>query len=88
MRLISFDRKAFDEYQAWIILDKKIALKIGQQIEDILKNPFTGLGKPEALKGNFKGYWSRRITNEHRLIYKVTEQGIIIVSCNSHYGDK
>jgi len=88
MRLISFDRNAFDEYQAWIILDKKIALKIGEQIQDILRNPFTGLGQPEALKGNFKGYWSRRITSEHRLIYKVTEQSIIIVSCNSHYGDK
>ncbi len=88
MRLISFDKKAFNEYQNLIIVDKKMALKISEQIEDILRNPFTGLGKPEALKGNFKGFWSRRITQEHRLIYKVTDLSIIIISCNSHYGDK
>lgn len=88
MRILSFRFEAFEEYQEWIKTDKKIALKIGTLIQDILKNPFTGLGKPEHLKGNFKGYWSRRISDEHRLIYKITDESIIIFACKLHYNDK
>jgi len=54
-------------------------------IKDILRDPFKGIGKPEALKADFKGYWSRRINDEHRLIYKITNESIIIISCYSHY---
>ena len=68
---ISFSPKAFTEYQNWIKNDKKISLRIGDLIKDILRNPFTGIRKPERLKYEFKGYWSRRINDEHRLIYKV-----------------
>ena len=68
MRILSFRPEAFQEYQEWIRTDKKIALKIGTLIQDVLKNPFTGIGKPELLKGNLRGYWSRRISEEHRLI--------------------
>lgn len=85
MRNIEFVPKAFKEYQDWIETDRKTALRIGDLIKVILRTPFEGLGKPEALKHQFKGYWSRRIDQEHRLIYKVTEESIVIFSCNSHY---
>jgi toxin YoeB len=85
MRLITFEKNAFEEYQEWIEIDRKLAIRIGQIIKDILRDPFKGIGKPEALKGDFKGYWSRRINDEHRLIYKVTTDSIIIISCYSHY---
>jgi toxin YoeB len=84
MRNIEFVPDAFREYREWIETDRKTALKIGDLIKDILRNPFEGLGKPEALKHQFKGYWSRRINQEHRLIYKVTETAIVIISCFSH----
>ncbi|HKG69909.1 MAG TPA: Txe/YoeB family addiction module toxin [Segetibacter sp.] len=88
MRLIIFEFNAFKQYQEWIKTDKKISLRISSLILEIAKSPFTGRGKPELLKGDFKGYWSRRIDNEHRLIYKVTEDSIIIALCYSHYNDK
>jgi toxin YoeB len=85
MRNIEFVPKAFKEYQEWIQTDRKTALRIGDLIKDILRSPFEGIGKPEALKHQFKGTWSRRIDHEHRLIYIVTENSIIIISCYSHY---
>ncbi|NCC74394.1 MAG: Txe/YoeB family addiction module toxin [Sphingobacteriia bacterium] len=85
MRNIEFVPEAFKEYQEWVETDRKTALRIGDLIRDILKNPFEGIGKPEALKHQFKGFWIRRITREHRLIYKVTDTSILIISCNSHY---
>jgi len=54
-------------------------------ISETAKNPFDGIGKPEPLKGDFQGYWSRRINDEHRLVYKVTEKEIIIAACKYHY---
>ena len=85
MRKIEFVPKAFNEYQEWIKTDIKVALKIGDLVRDTLRNPFEGIGKPEALKHQFQGYWSRRINQEHRLIYKVTETTIVVISCSSHY---
>lgn len=85
MRNIEFIPAAFREYQEWIEKDIRIAFKIGDLIKDIIRNPFDGIGKPEALKYQFQGYWSRRIDPEHRLIYKVTESSVVIISCNSHY---
>lgn len=85
MRNIEFVPEAFAEYQKWIETDRRMALRIGDLIRDILRNPFKGLGKPEALKHQFKGYWSRRIDRQHRLIYKVTQNSLLIVSCYSHY---
>lgn len=84
MKNVEFVPAAFKEYQEWIEIDRKCALKIGDFIRDILRNPYEGIGKPEALKHQFKGYWSRRIDHEHRLIYKVTETSIVIFSCYSH----
>lgn len=85
MRDILFVPKAFKEYQEWIEKDRKIALKIGDLIRDILRSPFEGIGKPEALKHKYKGYWSRRIDHEHRLIYQINDEAVIIFSCYSHY---
>jgi toxin YoeB len=85
MRNIEFVPKAFEEYQYWIETDRKTALRIGDLIRDILRDPFAGLGKPEPLKYQFKGFWSRRIDQEHRLIYKITETSIVIFSCYYHY---
>jgi toxin YoeB len=86
MRNITFERKAFDQFNDWAQEDRKIYAKIVELIDDILRSPFSGLGKPEALKYALKGYWSRRITDEHRLVYKVTDSQIIILSCKFHYG--
>lgn len=67
--------------------DKKLAYKVWDLVLDILKTPFSGIGKPEALKGDMSGYWSRRINQKHRLIYKVTETTVFLVSCYGHYDD-
>lgn len=85
MRTIEFVPKAFKEYQDWVQKDRKTALRISDLIFDILRTPFDGLGKPEPLKHQFKGYWSRRIDQEHRLIYMVTDESVVIISCYSHY---
>jgi len=85
MRNIEFVPGAFEEYKEWVERDRKTALRIGDLVRDVLRNPFEGIGKPEALKHQFKGYWSRRINHEHRLIYKVSDTSIIIISCYSHY---
>ena len=82
---VEFVPKAFKEYQEWVEIDRRTALRIGDLIKGILRSPFEGIGKPEALKHQFKGFWSRRIDQEHRLIYKVTENSIVIISCYSHY---
>lgn len=84
-RKIVFEQSAFDDFNEWVSLDKKIYQKIVKLLKDINRSPFTGIGKPEALKYDMTGYWSRRITNEHRLIYKVTEQEIIVTACKYHY---
>lgn len=85
MRNIEFVPKAFKEYQDWIATDRKMALRIGDLIKDILRSPFEGIGKPEPLKYEFKGAWSRRIDQEHRLVYLVNDESIVIISCYSHY---
>ncbi len=87
MKNITFAPEAFDQFNDWAAQDKKIHRKIINLINDILRQPFTGLGKPEPLKHELSGYWSRRITDEHRLVYGVTETEIIILSCRFHYDD-
>lgn len=84
-RGLAFEDKAFDELTTWIRHDRKIALKIMELVEAIKRDPFEGIGKPEPLKHNRKGYWSRRITQEHRLVYLVTDDNVIIASCMGHY---
>ncbi|MEA2050052.1 MAG: Txe/YoeB family addiction module toxin [Campylobacterota bacterium] len=83
--IISFVQRSWDEYNNWQKDDKKVFNKIQRLIKDTLRDPFGGIGKPEPLKNNLKGYWSKRITDEHRLIYKVEENQLIIISCKYHY---
>ncbi|NEQ99661.1 MAG: Txe/YoeB family addiction module toxin [Cyanothece sp. SIO2G6] len=87
MRNITFTPDAFDDFTIWAKQDRKIYQKIVSLINDTLRQPFTGLGKPESLKHELSGCWSRCITDEHRLVYKVTDTEIIIVSCRFHYGN-
>ena len=77
--------QAFNDYNDWIKLDKKIHAKIVELIKEIQRDPFVGKGKPELLKHQLSGLWSRRITEEHRLIYKVLENEVVIISCRFHY---
>ena len=83
--MISFENDAFTEYCRWEKDDKNIYKKINSLIIEIMRDPFKGAGKPEPLKHGWAGHWSRRITEEHRLIYKVTNDQIIISSCKGHY---
>ncbi|MEY2913140.1 MAG: hypothetical protein RLZZ184_2449 [Cyanobacteriota bacterium] len=69
----------------WGKEDKKVFKKILELIKDIQREPFSGIGKPEPLKYELQGYWSRRITDEHRLVYKIEEDLLIILSCKYHY---
>jgi toxin YoeB len=85
MRAVKFDPQAFKEYLDWRTENANIFDRINQLIMDTAREPFKGIGKPEPLKGNFRGYWSRRITAEHRLIYRVENDTIFIVKCHGHY---
>ena len=82
---ISFTPEGWEDYLYWQKIDKKIVKKINELIKEIKRHPFEGLGKPEALKFDFSGCYSRRINQEHRLIYMVEENEIIIISCRYHY---
>ena len=84
MKLI-FSNQAWDDYLYWQQIDKQIVKKINQLIKDIKRDPFNGLGKPEPLKHELSGFWSRRITDEHRLVYEVYENVIGLASCRFHY---
>ena len=85
MKKVAFEEKAFEDFTNWATQDKKLYTKIIALIKDIKRSPFLGLGKPEPLKHELSGYWSRRINDEHRLVYKVTDTMIIIASCKYHY---
>jgi len=82
---LEFDLSAFEDLAWWIQQDRNKALRIVNLIKDVQRDPFKGIGKPEPLKHEFKGCWSRRIDQEHRLIYQVTEDKIRILACRYHY---
>ena len=84
MRL-TFTSSAWEDYLWFQDYDRKLLKRINLLIKDILRTPFEGIGKPEPLKADFKGYWSRRITDEHRLIYFATTTEVMIVGCRFHY---
>jgi toxin YoeB len=79
------DQNAWDDYVWWQTQDRKLLRRINLLIQDIARNGNDGIGKPEPLKHGFRGYWSRRITDEHRLVYKVVEDEIRIAQCRYHY---
>ena len=85
--IVGFADKAWEDYQYWVHNDKKILKRINLLLQDIKRNPedAEGLGKPERLKENFQGYFSRRITAEHKLVYKIIDNIIIVAQCKYHY---
>lgn len=85
MRKVIFEKDALSDFEEWSSLGNKTYNKIIDLVNNIIDTPFSGKGKPEPLKYELKGYWSRRISKEHRLVYKVTEKEIIIISCKYHY---
>ena len=84
MKIVFVD-ESWEDYLYWQKTDKSKLKKINELIKDINRNPFDGLGKPEALKHKYAGFWSRRIDHEHRLIYRVVEDEIQVVKCRFHY---
>jgi toxin YoeB len=84
---LTFTPSAWDDYQWFVQHDRKLVKRINQLIQDILRSPFEGIGKPEPLKGDLSGYWSRRINDEHRLIYTVKAEDVLFIACRYHYGD-
>ncbi|MFZ1750843.1 MAG: Txe/YoeB family addiction module toxin [Saprospiraceae bacterium] len=83
--MLMWHTSSWEDYLYWQENDRDIVKKINSLLKDTLRNPFSGLGKPEPLVGNYKGFWSRRINQEHRLIYKIEDQRIIVASCRFHY---
>jgi toxin YoeB len=83
--LLVFDRNALEDLRYWVDKDRKKALKILDLIEVSLKTPFEGIGKPEPLRFELAGCWSRRIDQEHRLVYRVDKSAITVLACRYHY---
>ncbi|MEO5861591.1 MAG: Txe/YoeB family addiction module toxin [Burkholderiales bacterium] len=86
--MISWTDDARDDYLYWQQTDKQMLKRINLLIKETQREPHAGIGKPEALKFGVSGYWSRRINDEHRLVYNVDETGLIILQCRYHYGNK
>lgn len=86
-RMISFVPEAWEQYLYWQTQDKRTLKRINALLKEIVRTPFTGIGKPEALKENLSGYWSRRIDDTHRLVYAVSDDSIIVIACRFHYDD-
>ena len=82
---VLFRPKAWEQFLFWLDTDKAMARKVNALIKECQRNPFEGTGKPEPLKGDLAGFWSRRIDREHRLVYRVTKDALEIVACRYHY---
>ncbi len=86
---LAFTEDAWTDFLYWQETDRKTLVRINDLLRDTLRNPFSGIGKPEPLKGSLKGFWSRRINQEHRLVYRVTErdtdQVLVVAQCRYHY---
>jgi toxin YoeB len=88
---VLFTEDAWEDYRSWTDSDARTLARLNMLIEDVRRNKFAGLGKPEPLKGDLTGWWSRRITGEHRLVYRIVgkpgvDQRVEIVACRYHYG--
>ena len=84
MKLV-FSERAWDDYLYWQASDAKILIRLNGLIRECKRTPFAGTGKPEPLRGQLSGWWSRRLTQEHRLVYRAAEDGILIAQCRFHY---
>ena len=84
----SWSDLAWEDYLYWQVQDKKTLKRINLLIQDIDRNENSGIGKPEALKGNLQGYWSRRIDEKNRLVYRISNNSIEILQCRTHYREK
>ncbi|CAO95816.1 Txe/YoeB family addiction module toxin [Erwinia tasmaniensis] len=82
---LTWSAEAWEDYLNWQEADKRTVKKINELIKDTSRIPFEGKGKPEPLKHNLAGFWSRRITSEHRLVYAVSDDSLLIASCRYHY---
>ncbi len=82
---IIFTKNSWEDYISWQSEDKKMLKKINELLKDIQRTPFEGKGKPEPLKYDLAGFWSRRIDREHRLVYQVSKNEILVYSCRFHY---
>ena len=82
---IIFSEAAWEDYLYWQKTDKKLLNRTNELIKAIMRTPFEGIGKPEPLKHGLAGYWSRRINDEHRLVYKVQDDSLLIAQCRYHY---
>jgi toxin YoeB len=86
MRRFIFEESVLDDFSLWAVYDKRVFQKILKLLKEISRSPFEGFGKPEQLKYGKSGCWSRRINEEHRLVYKINDEGnILIISCRGHY---
>ncbi|MDQ1008158.1 toxin YoeB [Streptomyces sp. V4I23] len=85
MRKLVLHPQGWEDMQHWAFTDKRIFRRLVKVIDDTLRNPFEGIGKPEPLKGDLSGFWSRRIDGEHRLVYAVTSDEIIVAQARYHY---
>jgi toxin YoeB len=86
MKKVTFHPEAWEEYLYWQREDRQILRRISQLVADTCRNGNEGIGKPEPLRGDLSGFWSRRINQEHRLIYAITTDEMMIVACRFHYG--
>jgi toxin YoeB len=84
MKLV-FSERAWEDYLYWQVTDAKLLARLNSLIKECLRTPFQGTGKPEPLRGVLSGWWSRRLTQEHRLVYRATEDGLLIAQCRYHY---
>ncbi|EGR2120271.1 Txe/YoeB family addiction module toxin [Vibrio cholerae] len=84
-RLLSWTDESWDDYLYWQTQDKKTLKRINKIINDVKRSPFEGIGKPEPLKENLSGFWSRRIDDTNRLVYVVDDNAITVISCRYHY---
>jgi len=83
--MIHFTGEAWEQYQYWQTADRNLLKRINQLIKDCMRDPFVGIGKPEPLKKNLTGFWSRRIDDVHRFVYKYEDGELFIISCRFHY---
>ncbi len=85
MRNLLFTDASWEDYEYWQTQDKKTLRRVNELIKSARRTPFEGIGKPEALRGNLSGYWSRRIDQEHRLVYEASDEQLTIIACRYHY---